>query len=148
MRQCFVPFKIMFGDACPVPIIEVSQYVSLEANLRLGKALEALRHEGVLILAGGLTVHTFRDMQAWSPRTADPGYFDFESGVRTAIAHPDGETRSAALLEATRHDYYRKAHPTIEHFTPIAIAAGAGSSGNSLVVSDLHGAITAAFGIA
>lgn len=137
----------MFDDACPVPIIEVSQYVSLESNLRLGKAIDALRHEGVLILSGGLTVHTFKDLQAWSPSAADPGYRAFESGVKAAIARPDGASRNSSLIEATHHPYYRKAHPTIEHFTPIAVAAGAGTSGGSLIVSDLYGAMTAAFGI-
>lgn len=54
----FVPFKLMFKDASPIPIIQVSIDASLspQKEWALGAALEELRSEGVLIISGGLTV--------------------------------------------------------------------------------------------
>lgn len=137
----------MFGDACPVPIIEISQYVDYEANIHLGQALSPLRNEGILILSGGLTVHTFQDMSAFSPDTAKHGYRDFSSTLTRAVAEWDPVARNAEIEKAMRHEYFRKAHPRIEHFTPLAVAVGAGMTGGSQVVSDLYGALSVAFGL-
>ncbi|CCG81994.1 4,5-DOPA dioxygenase extradiol-like protein [Taphrina deformans PYCC 5710] len=144
---CFIPFKLMFGDACPVPIVEVSQYTDLEENFRLGESLAQLSREGVLVLAGGLTIHTFRDFAAFSPSTAKDGYKDFEAHLKRAVVLEPGSARLAGIREATKHEYYRLAHPAIEHFTPIAVAAGAGMDGGARVLSDLHGTISVAFGV-
>ena len=57
------------------------------------------------------------------------------------------EERNKALVEVSKHPYYRKAHPRTEHFIPIYVAAGAGSEGKAKVVCGLHGAITAVFGL-
>lgn len=57
----FVPFKLMFPDPFPIPLVEVSIDASLNADklLAIGRALSPLRREGVLILSGGLTIHTY-----------------------------------------------------------------------------------------
>lgn len=47
----------------------------------------------------------------------------------------------------TKHLFFRRAHPREEHFVPIYVAAGAGTTGSARVVCTLHGAITAVFGI-
>lgn len=54
----FVPFKLMFKDVSPIPIVQVSIDASLDPRKEyaLGAALEELRSEGVLVISGGLTV--------------------------------------------------------------------------------------------
>jgi len=146
----FIPFKIMFPDPLEIPLIEVSIDSSLdpEKHIALGKALESLRSEEILIISGGLTIHTFQDWSAWNPDTAAEGYKDFERQIVRSIDKTSSvEERNKALVAVTQHPFYRKAHPRTEHFIPIYVAAGAGSEGKAKVVCPLHGAITAVFGL-
>lgn len=140
-----MPFKHMFGDSCNVPIIEVSQYVDADANIAIGQALKALRSEGIVILSGGLTIHTFEDFAAFSPGRAKQGYKDFESKLKQILQIGESQSRNFQLKAILSDPWFKRAHPTIEHFTPMYIAAGAGDDGKSKILSDLHGAITVAF---
>ena len=135
----------MFGDSCGIPIVEVSQYVSAEDNIKLGRALASLRDEGVLILSGGLTIHTFDDFSAFAPGSAKQGYKDYEHKLKNVLAIQDPTKRTAQLVDIMNDPWFKRAHPTIEHFTPIYIAAGAGSHGTTEILSELHGAISVAF---
>jgi aromatic ring-opening dioxygenase catalytic subunit (LigB family) len=146
----FIPFKIMFPDPFEIPLVEVSidEGLDPERHIAIGKAIDALRSEGVLIISGGLTIHTFQDWSAWNPDTAAQGFKDFENDVKASIDSTNSvEERNKALVEVSKHPYYRKAHPRTEHFIPIYVAAGAGSEGKAKVVCGLHGAITAVFGL-
>lgn len=177
---CFVPLRIMFGaDMCTDEfpgVVALSMRSTPRENLALGKALRALRNEGILVLSGGLSIHTFNDWAAWSPSRCEPGYRDFERVVRAAMTTPRDHDNFVNAVES--HPFYKKAHPTPEHFVPIYIAAGMASDpgvdgrtvatkarpddddndndeeerpseadlqGRGVVVSDLHGAITAAY---
>ncbi|KAK4704950.1 4,5-DOPA dioxygenase extradiol, partial [Phenoliferia sp. Uapishka_3] len=147
----FVPFKLMFGDKAPIPIVQVSIDSSLspEEEWKIGAALAPLRGEGILIVSGGLTIHTFRDFGAFAPSTAKPPYKDFEESIIKAAAIPEPEKRKAALFHLTTHPGFRLAHPREEHFVPLYIAAGAGSDGggDAKLLSGIHGAKTIAFGV-
>jgi aromatic ring-opening dioxygenase catalytic subunit (LigB family) len=59
------------------------------------------------------------------------------------------EERNEKLKEVTKHPFFRRAHPREEHFVPIYIAAGAGSGegDGASVLSDIHSAISIAFGV-
>jgi len=50
----------------------------------LVKLLIAYRSEGILILSGGLTVHTFRDWSAFAEKTAKPIYKEFCEAILAA----------------------------------------------------------------
>ncbi|GAA6014344.1 hypothetical protein JCM11491_005049 [Sporobolomyces phaffii] len=151
----FVPFKLMFGEEAPVPIVQVSipSDLSPRSQRSLGEALEPFRSEGVLIISGGLTVHTFQDFSAFSPRTAKPIYLEFEAAVVAAVAEPDRAARAAALDALPRHAGFRLAHPREEHFVPIYIAAGAAHESErteakaARIVCGLYGAKSAVFGV-
>lgn len=45
-----------------------------------------LRSEGILLISGGLTVHTFRDFSAFSPETAKPVFRAFEKSIVEAVS--------------------------------------------------------------
>lgn len=142
-----MPFKHMFTDICPVPIIEVSQFVDARKNVELGRALQALRSEGCIILAGGLTIHTFEDFAAFAPSTAKQGYKAYETKLKSIVETRDLEARNVALFDILNDEWFKRAHPTIEHFTPMYIALGTGGEGRSTLLSGLHGALTVAFGL-
>ncbi|GAA5951978.1 hypothetical protein JCM3765_005158 [Sporobolomyces pararoseus] len=151
----FVPFKLMFGDQAPIPIVQVSIPSDLSPHTQrsLGEALEPLRSEGVLIISGGLTIHTFRDFSAFSPSTAKPIYHSFEASIVSALSESDFQSRTTALDNLTQHPGFRLAHPREEHFVPIYIAAGAAKESEekdgkkSRIVSGLYGAKTVLFGV-
>ncbi|BGP57283.1 hypothetical protein JCM8202v2_004923 [Rhodotorula sphaerocarpa] len=149
----FVPMMHMFGDRAPVPIVEVSipSDLSPEAQYRFGAALAPLRSEGIMIMSGGLTVHTFRDFSAFSPSEAKPIFRDFERSVVQAVTQEDTETRHRAMADLVHHPGFRPAHPREEHFVPLYVAEGAGTAGpgpaGARLVCGLWGAKTVVFGV-
>ncbi|GAA6064245.1 hypothetical protein JCM10212_005997 [Sporobolomyces blumeae] len=151
----FVPFKLMFGDKCSIPIVQVSisSDLSPDHQRKLGKALEPLRSEGVLVIAGGLTIHTFQDFAAFSPKSAKAPYRSFESALVRAVSDPSYASRTAALDDLVEHSAFRLAHPREEHFVPVYVAAGASDEAEreegkrAKVVCGLWGAKTVFFGV-
>lgn len=87
----FVPFRIMFGhEFKDIPIVQASIDSNLdpEKEWAIGKAVSKLREEGILILSGGLTVHTFEDFTAFSEKTAKPIYKEFSQAILEAAQQP------------------------------------------------------------
>ncbi|OBZ75293.1 4,5-DOPA dioxygenase extradiol-like protein [Grifola frondosa] len=96
----FIPFRLMFGEEfMGTPIVEVSIDGSLspEKNWALGTVVEQLRHEGILILSGGLLVHNLRDMSSFSEESASSLVKDFDKSILNAVTVPDAEARKAAM---------------------------------------------------
>jgi len=121
----FVPFKLMFGDTFDIPVVQVSidECLNLEKNWEIGKALNQLRSEGILILSGGLTIHTFRDFSAFDESTAKPIYKAWHKAVVEAAGTVNPEARRKAMMELVSHPGFRPANPREEHFIPIYVAA-------------------------
>lgn len=116
--------KPMFPTA-DIPVIQLSVDVQRSAadHYALGQQLAALRDEGVLVVASGNTVHNLRTMQ-WSatPDQAYPWTAEFDQWVAEQIGRgtPQGLCDFASLGETAR-----LAHPSIEHYLPLVVAAGA-----------------------
>lgn len=146
----FVPFKLMFGDKVDdVPIIQVSIERSgdPEQNWAVGRALSKLREEGILILAGGLTVHNLHDRKQFSEKSASPNVTMFDQAITAAASKSHLGERKQSLFDLMKHDGFAQAHPSAEHFVPLYVAAGAGEEGGVQVVSAIYSAPTIAFGI-
>lgn len=155
----FVPFLRMFGSdpsktyADFPPIVEVSldESLDVEKNWKIGEAMASLRKEGYLVIAGGLTIHSFENnMEGFSIKTANPKLKDFDASVIEAAGIQDPEARKAALKALTSHPGFRASHPREEHFIPLYIAAGAGAVGEgtgSKVLSRIYGQSSFAFGL-
>lgn len=141
----------MFGSNPSIPIVQVSINSSLNPDdeWALGRALEPLRSEGVLIIAGGLTIHTFRDHSAWSADTAADVYKTFERAIVDAVGLRDSKAWKEALVRLTKHDGFRASHPREEHFVPLYVAAGAADDGREqgqgLILMGGHGCKTVLF---
>ncbi|KAG2747454.1 Extradiol ring-cleavage dioxygenase, class III enzyme, subunit B [Suillus brevipes Sb2] len=146
----FVPFKLMFGDKVDdVPIVQVSIERSgdPEQNWAVGKALSKLREEGILILAGGLTVHNLHDRKQFSEKLASPNVTMLDQAITMAASKSQLHERKQSLFDLMKHDGFAQAHPSAEHFVPLYVAAGAGEEGGVQVVSAIYSAPTIAFGI-
>jgi aromatic ring-opening dioxygenase catalytic subunit (LigB family) len=135
-----------------IPIVQASIDASGSStdNEAVGRAVSALRSEGVLILSGGLTVHTFEDMSAFNEMTARPNFKAWDQRVVDSVgeAASPGERR-AALHALVEDPNYKKAHPHPDHFMPLYVAAGAGNveAEEARVIFGLYGASTFAFGL-
>lgn len=118
----WVPLMLMYPEAdIPVAQLSVMPYRSAADHIALGRLLEPLRREGVLILASGGAVHNLREFRFGGNGTAPwatgfAGWLDrtLEAGDAQAVGN---------WLDASPDA--RRAHPTDEHFLPLPVALGA-----------------------
>ncbi|KAL2784691.1 Extradiol ring-cleavage dioxygenase, class III enzyme, subunit B [Aspergillus keveii] len=136
----WVPFKIMFPEENPldVPVIQISMFhgYDLASQVRLGEVVGALRHEGYVILGSGMAVHSFasieeiRNAPTEEEREATRAKVlaesrTFDTHLRAAVTKRNAEERKNALLKLEELYEFKRSHPTVEHFTPLLVAAGA-----------------------
>ena len=119
----WVPLKVMYPYA-DVPVLQLSMPThDPERLFRLGRRLQPLRQEGVLIVGSGFMTHGLRfATREMFFENRIPGWSqEFDLWVAEALTRGDVDTLA---------DYHRApgmpyAHPTVEHFTPLFIALGA-----------------------
>jgi aromatic ring-opening dioxygenase catalytic subunit (LigB family) len=118
----FVPLKIMYPDA-DVPAVQLSLKQGLDPleHIALGRALAPLRHEGIFVVASGMTFHNLRAFR--DPR-ALPYSEAFDGWLRDVMNRP-AEERNRELADWTRAPGARVAHPREEHLLPLMVASGA-----------------------
>jgi 4,5-DOPA dioxygenase extradiol len=119
----WVPLKVMYPYA-DVPVLQLSMPThDPERLFELGRRLQPLRSEGVLIVGSGFMTHGLRFATRemfWENRI--PGWSrEFDLWVAEALERGDLD-RLADYGRAPGMPY---AHPTVEHFTPLFIALGA-----------------------
>ncbi|KAL3457530.1 Extradiol ring-cleavage dioxygenase, class III enzyme, subunit B [Aspergillus heterothallicus] len=140
----WVPFKVMFPGGSPldVPIIQVSTFhgYDLASQIRLGEALAELRHDGYVIIGSGMAVHSFASIQEIRDAPTDEETesrqakvlaesIAFDTQLRQAVTHRNARQRKEALLKLEELYEFKRSHPTVEHFTPLLVAAGAAGDG-------------------
>jgi aromatic ring-opening dioxygenase catalytic subunit (LigB family) len=130
----FVPLKVAFPDAA-IPVVEMSVERSLDPALHLaaGRALAALRDDGVLILGSGMSFHNMRGYG--DPRfTAPSQQFDAWLGESLSL---NGAQRAARLTQWETAPAARLSHPQAEHLLPLMVAAGAADGPGEKVYGEL-----------
>lgn len=136
----YVPLTVMYPDA-DVPVLQMS-LPTLEPDrlLELGRRLQPLRDEGVLVLGSGFTTHglPFLSREHWSsPAAPPPGWSaEFDAWARETLARGDVEALSAFRDRAPGMPY---AHPTTEHFAPLFFALGAGDDPEAVPEQAIEG---------
>jgi len=121
----FIPFKVSW-PAADVPTIQLSLKAGLDPteHLAIGRALEPLRDEGVLILGSGLSYHNLRDIRSASAPAVS---VTFDTWLRAA-ATANPEERARLLGSWSSAPEARRAHPREEHLLPLMVVAGAAGS--------------------
>jgi aromatic ring-opening dioxygenase catalytic subunit (LigB family) len=130
----FVPMKVAFPDAS-IPMIEMSVDRSFDPALHqaAGRALAALRDEGVLILGSGMSFH---NMRAYGdPRATAPSQ-SFDQWLTQAAELP-APLRAEQLAAWATAPNARFAHPREEHLLPLMVAAGASDAPGERVYNEL-----------
>merc|ERR1712125_139435 len=109
-----------------IPVAALSLHRSLDPNkhLAIGKALQPLREEGVLIMGSGMSYHNLSAMFVSRGRKGK----DFDKSLTQAIAHYDPEARNELLRNWEDFPDARKVHPREEHLMPLFVVAGAAGS--------------------
>lgn len=120
----FIPLKLVFPEA-DVPVVQLSLRSDLDpaAHLAAGRALEALRDEGVLVIASGMSFH---NMHGYGDPRFTPISAAFDQWLTAAVESPRA-IRDALLREWTQAPHARDSHPPggEEHLLPLLVAAGA-----------------------
>ncbi len=117
----FVPLKVAFPEA-DVPVVQLSLQAGLDpaTHHAIGKALQPLRDEGVLIVGSGMTYHNLRAFGSRSAPVAEA----FDAWLRTATTSSPAE-RERLLNDWQRAPMAHMAHPREEHLLPLMVIAGA-----------------------
>ena len=122
----WVPMKIMY-PAGDVPVLQVSLPTQDPARLlELGRRLQPLRDEGVLIIGSGFLTHGLPFLRELRIDAAAPGWSsEFDDWAAGALARGDVDELAAYRDRAPGMPF---AHPTVEHFTPLFVTLGAATS--------------------
>ncbi|MED1852101.1 class III extradiol ring-cleavage dioxygenase [Brevibacillus borstelensis] len=122
----WVVLRMMYPEAdIPVVSLSVNPQLSAEEQYAIGKALQAFREDGVLIIGSGGTVHNFAYMSMRSDtEEGDEWAVAFEEWLRDRIEAWDLES---LFRYDTLAPYARQAVPLhgSEHFVPLLYAMGA-----------------------
>jgi len=123
----FVPLKLIY-PAADIPVIQLSLQSSLDPalHLKLGQQLQPLRKSGVLIIGSGQATHgpsrVSADKVGYSKK-----FVTWLEDVMTNAQYTS-DKRNSLLVNFQRQaesQFAELAHPRIEHFVPIMVAAGA-----------------------
>lgn len=119
----WVPLRVMYPDA-DIPVLQMSMPTSDPGSLmEIGKRLQPLRDEGVLIIGSGFLTHGLPYLRDWSIDAAAPTWSsEFDHWAAQALEKGDIDTLASYRDLAPGVRY---AHPTVEHFTPLFITLGA-----------------------
>lgn len=120
----FIPLKLMFPDA-DIPVVQLSLRHDLDpqAHLDAGRALEALRDDGVLIVGSGMSFH---NMRGYGDPRFGPISEEFDRWLVQAVESA-AQQREQALANWDQAPSARLCHPprAEEHLLPLMLTAGA-----------------------
>ncbi|MCA9727860.1 MAG: dioxygenase [Candidatus Eisenbacteria bacterium] len=138
----YVPLVAMYPRA-DVPVLQMS-LPTLDAPelFALGRALESLRDEGVLIVGSGFVTHNLRTLDL-RPDAPTPAWAaDFDAWVTQALETTDVDAlvRYRELAPGVRQSL-----PTHEHFVPLVVASGAAGSDRAVVDFPITGWMAGSF---
>lgn len=130
----WVPLKLIYPEAdVPVTQLSVQPLLGTEHHFRMGRALAALREEGVLILATGSATHNLSRIGRGEVPPAWASEFD------EWLFRKISEGALDELLDYRRlAPHAAVAHPTDEHLLPLFVAMGAGSGESATRGRSLH----------
>jgi 4,5-DOPA dioxygenase extradiol len=134
----WVPLALMYPDA-DIPVFQVSivHGASPALHLQLGRALQALREEGVLVLASGSLTHNLYEIRGQAVDAPAPAWVsDFEFWMTGRLAAND---REALLDYRAQAPSAARNHPTEEHLLPLFVALGA--AGEAASATLLHASV-------
>jgi 4,5-DOPA dioxygenase extradiol len=135
----WVPLTLMY-PAHDIPVLQLSIQTPLgpRHHLRLGRAVEALRGEDVLVIGSGSFTHNLGRLRRVEPDAAPPpDVVAFADWMHAALQ--DNRTEDL-LAYRSKAPYAAMQHPTDEHLLPLFVALGA--AGDTARATRLHSSTT------
>lgn len=119
----FIPMLLSFPQA-DIPTVQLSIYQHLDpaTHYALGKALAALRDQGVLIIGSGFSYH---NMRGYNTQAAIETSAKFDDWLTKSVTLTDDAEREKQLTHWENAPEARSCHPRSEHLVPLFVAAGA-----------------------
>lgn len=138
----WIPLHLMYPEAyIPVVPVSIQPHLPPEHHYALGKALEELRHQNVLIIGSGAMTHNLYEMRFDDSAISAPQWVaEFADWMKDRLATGD----CAAVLDYRKNaPHARKNHPTEEHILPLflAMGAGGGEAGQRLHTATSYGTV-------
>lgn len=134
----WVPLKTMYPYA-DVPVLQLSLPTHDPARLLdIGRRLQGLREEGVLVVGSGYMTHgvPFLTRDQFVHNVVPSWSADFDAWAADALARGDVDTLAGyqSLAPAVRF-----AHPTVEHYAPLFVTLGAATDAEAPVRTTIEG---------
>ena len=108
----------------PVVQISVNPFLPAREQYEIGKAIQGLGKEDILVIGSGVTVHNLR-MLKWEQTTPEPWAVEFDEWLIDQIQNNNTDALFNWEAEAP---HARLAVPRAEHFVPLFIAMGSGTA--------------------
>lgn len=134
----FIPLKMMYPQA-DIPCLQLSLIQGLDpaTHLGIGRALQELAGENVLIIGSGFSFHNMRAFSWGGSDTPDPANDQFQDWlIETCCAELSGAERTQRLLEWSGAPHARYCHPREEHLMPLHACYGASDARAELIFND------------
>jgi len=133
----YVPLTVMYPEA-DIPVLQVSMpTLDPQRLFEVGKRLQPLRDQGVLIIGSGFMTHGLPFLRDFRVDAQPPEWsVEFD-----AWAHEALEKGNVDELEDFMHKApaIRFAHPRTEHLAPLFVTLGAGESNGEALPSIIEG---------
>ena len=136
----FVPLKLMYPEA-NIPCIQLSLVNTLDASthLAIGRALQALDYDNLLVLGSGFSFHNMRAFFAAQTPEIQARNLAFEDWLEqtcgdSSLSEPE---RAKRLADWEQAPHARFCHPREEHLLPLHVCYGLANK-----ASDRHIAAT------
>ncbi|MBM7456643.1 aromatic ring-opening dioxygenase catalytic subunit (LigB family) [Oceanisphaera litoralis] len=123
----FVPLKLMYPQA-DIPCVQLSLVNNMDAetHLAIGRALQTLKHDRLLVIGSGFSFHNMRAF--FGPNTPDiqAGNQAFEDWLEQTCSSTEiSETeRGRRLAQWEQAPHARFCHPREEHLLPLHVCYG------------------------
>ena len=146
----FVPLKIAV-PAGDIPTVQLSLNSSLDPgeHIAMGRALQPLRDEGVLIIGSGNTYHNLKKMMAARHNGAHGPVQgrQFDAWLSDAVCARDITERDKMLINWQNAPGAADAHPRPEHLLALHVCAGAAGqdTGIKILEDQVMGAVESGF---
>ncbi len=126
----YIPLLLMYPEA-DIPVIQISLNKSLQAkdHIALGKALQALLDEPILIIGSGFSFHNMRAFEFLSASEAprsDPRNDAFQEKLAFTVCQDPSAELALENWSSFPHAAY--CHPREEHLLPLHVCVGAAST--------------------
>ena len=123
----FVPLKLMYPEA-KIPCIQLSLVNTLDASthLAIGRALQALDYDNLLVLGSGFSFHNMRAFFAAQTPEIQARNLAFEDWLEqtcgdSSLSEPE---RAKRLADWEQAPHARFCHPREEHLLPLHVCYG------------------------